>query len=124
MRNLPWTTARKHTATRRGSHKSAKDNIAFLREEFAAMLLKKHWTILPAALVSELPNLRLSPLGVVPQHDRRPRTIVDYTFSSVNEDTIIDAPTESMQFGRTLHCLLSRIDLSSSMETCYRESEP
>ena len=73
------------------------------------MLLKKHWTILPAALVSELPNLRLSPLGVVPQHDRRPRTIVDYTFSSVNEDTVIDAPTESMQFGRTLHRLLSRI---------------
>ena len=33
MRNLPWTTARKHAATRHGSHKSAKDNIAFLREE-------------------------------------------------------------------------------------------
>lgn len=73
------------------------------------MLLKLQWTLLPAALVTGLQQLRLSPLGVVPQKDRRPRTIVDYTFYGVNDDTVPLAPHEAMQFGRALHRILSSI---------------
>jgi hypothetical protein len=38
----------------------------------------------------------------VPQRDRRPRLIVDYTFSGLNQDTLQLAPREAMQFGRAL----------------------
>ena len=54
-------------------------------------------------------GLRVSPLGVVPQRDRRPRLIVDYSFSGVNDDTIPLAPRESIQFGRALQRLLQTI---------------
>jgi hypothetical protein len=106
---LPWTQDRKRAALRRGPHKSAKDHTTFLRAEFTDMINKGHWTLLPAAQVLHLRDLRLSPLGVVPQRDRRPRTISDYTFSNVNKDTSPLAPLEAMQFGRTLHRLLRHI---------------
>jgi len=73
------------------------------------MLNKAHWTLLPVALVTELQHLRLSPLGVIPQQARRPRSIVDYTFSGVNGNTVLLAPNEAMQFGRALQRLLSKI---------------
>jgi hypothetical protein len=58
--------------------------------------------------VRHLPNLRLSPTGVAPQRDRRPRPIVDYTFSKVNESTISRAP-DSIQFGAALYRFLQRL---------------
>jgi hypothetical protein len=54
-------------------------------------------------------KLRISPIGVVPQRDRRPRTIVDYSFCDVNEDTAPWAPAKAMQFGRALHRILRMI---------------
>ena len=51
------------------------------------MVKKGQWLIPPYDDVKNLPNLWLSPLGVVPQHDRRPRTIADYTFSGVSMET-------------------------------------
>ena len=42
-------------------------------------------------------------MGVVQQRNRQPRAIVDYTWNRVNEET------PSMQFGRTLQCILQRI---------------
>ena len=50
--------------------------------------------------------LRLSPLGVVPQRERRPRLIVDLTFWGINLETISFVPKEAMQFGRSLERLL------------------
>ena len=47
-------------------------------------------------------------MGVVPQRDRRPRPIVDYTFYGINEHTISLAP-DSMQFGRAFERLLQRL---------------
>ena len=57
------------------------------------------------------PNLRVSPLGVVPQRDRRPRLIVDYSFSGLlNAETLSWAPRdESMQFGRALQMIFTKI---------------
>jgi hypothetical protein len=81
----------------------------FLRQEFVSMINKGQWTVLPARLVSHMRNLTVSPVEVFPQRDRGPRTIVDYSFCDVNEDTAPWAPTESMQFGRALHRILCMI---------------
>ena len=56
-----------------------------------------------------MPNLRLSPIGVVPQRECRPRTIVDYTFFGVNDETIPLTAPESMQFGKALHRIIQAI---------------
>jgi hypothetical protein len=66
------------------------------------MIHKGHWVLLSARLVLDEKNLQLSPIGVVPQRDRRPRTICDYSFFFVNLNTIPLAPTEPMQFGRVM----------------------
>ena len=44
-----------------------------------------------------------------PQRDRRPRLIVDFSFSDVNEDTVLLAQPEAMQFGMALHRVLRSI---------------
>ena len=65
--------------------------------------------MVPFLSVRHWRNLRVSPLGVVPQRDRRPRLIVDYSFSGVNEETVPLAPREAMQFGRALQRVLTTI---------------
>jgi hypothetical protein len=105
----PWSQAKLAAACARGSHKSATEYITFLQEEIIAMMQKGQWVLLPYHLVKHLPNLRLSPLGVVPQRDRRPRVIVDYTYSGVNDDTLCLAPPEAMQFGHALQRILQTI---------------
>ena len=87
MAAAPWSMERKKGALVRGPHKSAKEHRAFLREECASMIKKGHWVLLPAKPVMTEPELRLSPLGVVPQRERRPRTISDCSYFGVNDDT-------------------------------------
>jgi hypothetical protein len=48
-------------------------------------------------------------MGVVPQRARRPRIIVNYSFYSLNNETIKMAPRESMQFGKPLERILQAI---------------
>jgi len=67
MSALPWSRGRKKAALARGAHKSAKQHIDFLREEHMGMMQKGHWTTLPARMLADELELRLSPLGVVPQ---------------------------------------------------------
>jgi hypothetical protein len=62
--------------------------------------------VLPYSLLRDLSQLRLSPLGCLPQRDRRPRMICDYTYSGVNQETVKRAPPEAMQWGRALPRLL------------------
>jgi hypothetical protein len=73
------------------------------------MIQKGHWVLLPAPMVLDEENLRLSPLGVVPQRDRRPQTICDYMFFSVNLDTLPLAPSESMEFSKALWRILQQV---------------
>lgn len=105
----PWDDERVHAAALRGPHKSARDHRAFLHTEMADMINKNQWIVLPYSQARELPNLRISPIGVVPQRDRRPRTIVDYSFSGVNQDTCPIAPNEAMQFGTALQRVIESI---------------
>ena len=109
MQTPPWTAAQIHHAALRGSHKSAREHAEFVCEELLEFCAQGYWLALPLSEVQHWERLRLSPLGVVPQRDRRPRLIVDYTFSNVNQDTLRLAPPESMQFGRALQRVLTSI---------------
>jgi hypothetical protein len=51
-------------------------------------------------------------MGCVSQHDRRPRTIIDYTFFGLNDDTVHIAPRDAMQFGNALPRLLRHVVLA------------
>ena len=102
----PWTLQQKDAAMARGNHPSALAFTTFLREEFADMRSKGMFLILPYDLVRHLPQLRLSPIGCIPQRDRRPRTIIDYTYSGINPSSNKLAPPEAMQWGATLKRLL------------------
>ena len=98
----PWTRERKDAAVIRGPHKSSDGERAFVAREMLDFCRQGYWVVLPYEVVVDWPNLRISLLGFVPQRDRRPRLIVDYTFSGPNQDTLQSAPREAMQFGRAL----------------------
>ena len=93
----------------RSPHKSAQEERAFVCEEILDFCAQGYWAVLPYSAVRRWKNLRISPLGVVPQRDRRPRLIVDYSFSGVNEDTVPMAPKDAIQFGRALQRVLAKI---------------
>lgn len=109
MHNLPWTLAQRDAAVQRGPHKSSHEYVDFLREELADMVDRATWIVLPYHRLRHLHNLRISPMGVVPQHERRPRPIVDYSYSDVNGNTVALAPPEAMQFGRALERLITQV---------------
>ena len=92
-----------------GAHSSANDHKDFLRDKLADMVEAGHWLDLPYSTVRYATDLRISPLGVVPQRDRRPRPIVDYKFSGVNEATVKLVPPESMQFGKALNRITQKV---------------
>jgi hypothetical protein len=105
----PWTSAQRDAAIARGPHKSAHEYVDFLRDELADMVERATWVVLPYSHVRDLQSLRISPMGVVPQHERRPRPIVDYSYSGVNTDTVPLAPPEAMQFGRALERIVAQV---------------
>ena len=104
-----WSLEQRDAAMARGSHKSASEHLEFLEEEMRDMVAKRYWIVLPYSMVRQLPNLRISPLGVVPQRGRRPRIIVDYSFYGLNDETAKLARPEAMQFGGTLERVLRKI---------------
>jgi hypothetical protein len=73
------------------------------------MIKSGHWLVLPAREVQDMPGLRLAPIGVVPQRDRRPRTIVDYSYYGTNDATLPLVPN-SMQFGRAFQRVLTKLE--------------
>ena len=109
LADSPWTLEELDHAIARGPHKSAYEYSAFLREDMAAMVEKGQWLVLPYSAVRHLRHLRLHPIGVVPQHDRRPRPIADLTFFGVNDATQPAAAVEAMQFGHVLDRIIHAI---------------
>ena len=105
----PWTRRQVQRALARGPHKSAHQYLDYLEKEFVDMINKDQWVVLPYSDVQHLPGLRISPPCVIPQRDRRPRWIVDYSWWDVNEDTLPLAAMESMQFGHALERILQEI---------------
>ena len=106
LHDEPWTLARKDAAIQRGNHPSTRAYSNFIQEEMTDMRSKGMIIILPYQLVRHLRPLQILPLGCVPQRERRPRIINDYTFSGVNPSTVKMAPPETMQWGRTLNRVL------------------
>jgi hypothetical protein len=104
-----WPQERLDAAANRGPHQSTHEHIEFMRQELSEMTERGQWIVLPYSVVRHLPNLRLSPTGVVPQRDRRPRPIVDYTYSDVNDGTLSVAP-DSMLFGTALTRFLQHLE--------------
>ena len=115
MKTKAWDRATISERIARGSHKSCDDHLEFLREEMLEFDRKGFWLVLPASEVrqlldnGEIGSLRVSPMGVIPQRDRRPRLIVDLSFYGINDETLQLAPAEAIQFGRTLERLLYTI---------------
>jgi len=106
----PWSLSKKDSVLRRGPHRSATIEYAsFLHEDMYNMVQDGYWTVLPFSAVRHLSNLKLAPAGVVPQRERRPRPIVDYSFTDVNHNSLAVAPYHAMQFGTALPRLLQRI---------------
>lgn len=109
LRTGAWDADRLRQAALRGSHRSAKDAVEFVCTEMLEFCAQGFWTVLPLHVALQLPHLRLSPLGVVPQRSRRSRLIVDYTFLDVNNETARLAPPEAMQFGKAFHRFLRKL---------------
>jgi hypothetical protein len=109
MKTKPWSQEQKDERLKHGSHNSCNEYLDFLREEMLEFVRKGYWVLLPYRLVRKMKHLRLSPMGIIPQRERRPRLIVDYTFWYVNGETVLLSPRESMQFGRALERTLHKI---------------
>ena len=115
LKTKPWSQSTLKSRIKRGSHQSCQDHLQFLREELLDFMQKGFWLVLPWKTVRALQKLghllglRVSPMGVVPQRNRRPRLIVDLSFYDINADTVNLAPKEAMQFGRTLERILYQI---------------
>ena len=109
LKSSPWSRNKIKKLLARGSHKSCNEHLDFMRTEFLEFVEKGFWVILPYRHVRKFKHLRLSPMGVVPQRERRPRLIVDYTFHGVNPETVPLAPKEAMQFGRALERILYKV---------------
>lgn len=109
MKTSPWHMSRLRAALRRGPHKSALEYLDFLDSEMAQMVGKGQWIVLPWEVVKHLKNLRLSPIGIVPQRDRRPRIIVDYSYYLVNLETLELTAHEAMQFGTALKRIIRKV---------------
>jgi hypothetical protein len=106
----PWTRTLRYTTYKRGAHSSAQYQFRdFLTAEMLDMVCKGYWSVLPFTVLQHYPHLKLSPAGVVPQRTRRPRPIMDYSFTGVNANSLPLSPLHSMQFGHTLPRLLQRI---------------
>ena len=104
MKSGNWSRQRLNDAVARGAHKSCKQYLDFIEEEFLDMVAKSQWVVLPYnVLVEMLPHLCISSPGVVPQQERQSRWICDYTWLGVNNDTLPLAPSKAMQFGNTIH---------------------
>ena len=104
----PWDAKRITANAQRGTHPSATVHRHFLRGEFADFIEAGFWVVLPLKQLRTLPggDLRLSPMAVKEEFNRRPRVLVDHTWFGVNEHTLPDLPKEVMQFGGTLPRLL------------------
>jgi len=113
MQTENWAEGRTRAALKQGSHSSSKNNIDFLRKEYANMIDKQQWTVLPAHLVLNIDKLRLSPLGLVPQRGRCNCMISDYSYVGVNSDTLRLAPAKAIQFDKALTRLLTKIHHSN-----------
>lgn len=106
----PWLPHQRFDAIARGPHPSASAQFSsFILEDMLDYVNMGYWVVLPYTAVSQYPHLKLAPAGVVPQRERRPRPIMDYSFNLVNQASIPIAPVHAMQFGSALQRFVQRL---------------
>jgi hypothetical protein len=85
----PWTLQHRDAVQQRGPHRSAAvDFAAFLLSDMYDYVQMGFWTVLPYQAIRKFPALRLVPGGVVPQRERQPRPIMDYSFYLTNQHSV------------------------------------
>lgn len=104
-----WTLSQLDERMARGCHRSATEHKAFIRDEMADFVDSGFYAVLPYSKVRHLPGLRLSPLGIKEERDRRARLVVDHTWFGVNLNTMEYTTKEAMQFGGALYRVLAKI---------------
>ena len=92
-----------------GCHASARHEATFFRRELQEQVTAGHNLVLPLSAVQDLPGLWLTPPVVIPQPERRPRPIYNFTHIEVNGWAVRLAPEEAMQFGAAGYRLLHQI---------------
>ena len=79
----------------------------FLRAEMADFIDTGFWVVLPFKQVQSLGmDLRLLPVAMKEEVDCRPWVIVDHTWFGVNDHTVVELPSEVMQFEGALSHIL------------------
>ncbi|CAJ1935371.1 unnamed protein product [Cylindrotheca closterium] len=96
----PWIQSQLDMQVAWGCHASANEFKKFLMEEFLDFGRKGFWILLPYDAIKDEKGLCPFPIGCVPQDNRRPRMIVDYSFWGLNDETMKLAPEGAMQFGK------------------------
>ena len=101
MRNTKnWSQEYRDSVAYSSGYMSHSPYTGYLEQEMVDMVKKGYFALLPYHQVRQFEDLRLSHPAVIPQQSRRPRTIIDYTESGVNQATVPLAHPEAMQFGR------------------------
>ena len=72
------------------------DHQEFLWEESLEMCKQWHTMVLPFSAIKYLQGVQVSPPGVMPQANQRPRTIANLTFWGVNGATVNLTHPEAM----------------------------
>ena len=104
-----WLEGERLAALKRGPHKSTTKHAPFIREEFASMVEKGQWVVLPYLVSKWLPGLSLSPPDVKVERDRRPRWLGDYSYFKTNAGTLPVTCLSSMHYGHALDRLLCEV---------------
>jgi len=108
----PWSVKTKDQCILQGCHQSATLHSDFLREEMTEFIESGFWAVLPYRQVQDPPALMLSPAAVKEERERNTCVLCNHSWSPVNATTLPYAPPKAMQFGRTLHRLLCRLQHS------------
>ena len=87
------TPTQLEAAVKYGCHGSAMRDVEFVRTELTEQSTFGHIMVLQWSAAKGLPNLWISPIGLIPQEARRPRLIYDYIFSGLNNATVRQAPS-------------------------------
>ena len=81
----------------------------FFHLELIDQVQAGHITISPLATVSNLNKVQLTSIILIPQSNRPPRIIYDFTWSSRNTATDMLAPQEVMRFRNSLNPTIGRV---------------
>ena len=92
-----------------GQHKPVTKHTPFIPEEFASMVEKGQWVVLPYLVNKRLLGLRLSLPIVKVERDRIPCWIIYYSYFKTNAKNLPVACSSSMQYSRALDRLLREI---------------